>query len=231
MALADVLKTGSASEKADASFRLSLKRYRGFEALERLVGRDWEGRLRAARADDEWRQDWEMRDYYRDEWRNERWGGLKPTLRERAKCEDNYALNRLQRWAYTAKAVACILLDLHFRPKPAQALRFHYIDTDDGLENTVTAYRDGFDKRTAKRIKVHRHAITNSWKPMTREKALGEARDRLRWEDGWRDVDFINTGTISSHSDGYGWSASWMSVPHGWLRWGYRVQSDGDSSY
>lgn len=183
--------------------------------------------------EEEWSIFWEMRDYQKRQDRRDRWQGLLATLRERAKCEDNYSLNRLQRWAYTAKVAICIMLGIEFRPKPAHALVFHFSDADNcEIENTVIAYQLGFNAKTARHIEHDRKSIENSWPPMNLATASMEAISRLdMFHDGWCNVDFIDTGTISSHSDGYGWGATWMSVPRGWRRWGYHVHSDGESSY
>jgi hypothetical protein len=48
---------------------------------------------------------------------------------------------------------------------------------------------------------------------------------------GWRCTP-VEVGTIRSHQDGYGWSATWICVGYGLFRnWGYEITSDGDCFY
>ncbi|CAO3446741.1 hypothetical protein [Azospirillum argentinense] len=198
-------------------------------AVDELVGKDWQAKLRMHRAAEEWRQEWELRDWHRDEDRRERRARFSAVLREWCRCEDNHSLNGFERFAYGMKALICLALGLRFQPRPAHGIRFQYVDKDTGGPAEVTVMwpkRAPFPRRP--RIVTCDIPLRWNWKPMSRKAAESEAADRACFYDGWQ-VEFIDCGTISSHSDGSGWEASWISVPHGWTRWGYRVHSDGDS--
>lgn len=60
-------------------------------------------------------------------------------IRDRCKCDENWGLNRLQRWFYTGKFLACVLFRLrrcrdYKEDDPVEVGRFHYQELYAGWE-------------------------------------------------------------------------------------------------